>query len=770
MATALQTLIDAYIKRNANQEITGPVLNGVLSAIADALNTPFIGQDDGDWYEYDPETGEFVNSGVHAQGESGVNDVWAAVGVSPDPQALPSVQVDYNATLRQLGFTFYDIQGPQGPQGTPGITGASVSVDANVGTPSVDASIVNGILTLAFHNLKGASAGFGTPTISVGANQGTPSASVTASGPDTAKVFAFAFDGLKGETGPQGPQGPQGNPGSSVDYPFTLANNLTTDDSTVALTAAMGVQLESEVSQLSQEVDGLPEDSKTVTLAVTAGTGVTYNNSLKECRLYKGRTYRIVLSGTINAISMYFRNAANSESITVDYDDAGASGTSISFASNVKEHTVTPREDVFYVRFYAGASSITNTGDMVWDFVSEGVPGIKDKADYAYEHIQTVEPKADYAYEKVQELLPTVDALDDGLVGTRNISPLPKDITVTQTAQVFGEQGVVMLPPGMYAISFEASSLNNVTVDCIGYFIGVAGGVSLINQQGVSDGRVAIGWDFEYPLDRLLFRTHSSTEYEILLSDIQIERIDWKGYTSSPNKGDWSSLPYATPYIGTKTLLDGVSRHFSESYWRGKKINYNGDSVTQGIGTSRVGYAKVVNQFLQFGTVRNYAIGGTRLAHVSDVVNCLVDRISEMSTDADIVFIMANTNDYASQVPIGATDSSDISTYNGALNSIFTWLKANYPTQPIIISTMLTRKINYDGGQPLPITIEQYADAVRQKVAEYGFILYDAYKWSGLDLLNTPTDGTGVSNDGLHPNEAGALSLGRKIAKFIDAQ
>lgn len=254
--SSIKTLIDAYIKRNANQEITGPVLNGVLTAIADALGTPFIGED-GYWYEYDQETGEYVSSGTPAQGESGVNDAWAAVGVSPDPQPLPSVDVNYNPTLRQLSFTFYDIQGPKGDQGTPGITGASVSVDANVGTPSVDASIVNSILTLAFHNLRGAAAGFGTPTISVGANQGTPSASVTASGPDTAKVFAFAFDGLKGETGPQGPQGPQGNTGANVDYPYELVNNLETNDPTKGLSAAMGVQLEGEVSQLSQKVGQL---------------------------------------------------------------------------------------------------------------------------------------------------------------------------------------------------------------------------------------------------------------------------------------------------------------------------------------------------------------------------------------------------------------------------------------------------------------------------------------------------------------------------------
>ena len=39
----------------------------------------------------------------------------------------------------------------------------------------------------------GAAAGFGTPTATVDANTGTPSVTVSASGPDTAKVFTFQF-------------------------------------------------------------------------------------------------------------------------------------------------------------------------------------------------------------------------------------------------------------------------------------------------------------------------------------------------------------------------------------------------------------------------------------------------------------------------------------------------------------------------------------------------------------------------------------------------
>ena len=136
-----------------------------------------------------------------------------------------------------------------------GIDEVSVTVDANVGTPSVDVSLADKHLTMGFHNVKGNTgdpAGFGTVTASVGANTGTPSVSVSASGPDTAKNISFAFDGLKGE---KGDKGDQGNTGSSVDYPYELVNNLTTNDATKGLTAAMGKTLEDEVSQLDLKVN-----------------------------------------------------------------------------------------------------------------------------------------------------------------------------------------------------------------------------------------------------------------------------------------------------------------------------------------------------------------------------------------------------------------------------------------------------------------------------------------------------------------------------------
>lgn len=68
-----------------------------------------------------------------------------------------------------------NIKGPKGDKGDPGQDGSA-----------------------------GISAGFGTPTAEIDSSSGKPSVTVTASGPDTEKVFNFSFHGLKGEPGDVG--------------------------------------------------------------------------------------------------------------------------------------------------------------------------------------------------------------------------------------------------------------------------------------------------------------------------------------------------------------------------------------------------------------------------------------------------------------------------------------------------------------------------------------------------------------------------------------
>ena len=266
----LIALIDAYINQNGVQAITGQVLNGVLRAMVDQL---------GRGYTIMGTAVPSTDPGTPDGPES-----WFAStpGTYTDMGGLTVA----NAELALLSYTPSD--GWAKTTLTQGIVSTSASVNNQVGTPSVTSSYVDGVLTFTFENLKGNTgdpAGFGAVTASVDSNIGTPSVQVQTSGPDTAKAMSFQFHNLKGETGVTsvvatvdnttgnptcavslvgqelhldftGLKGVQGDTGVSADYPITIANNLTTNDPTSALSAAMGVQLESEISQLDLKVEG----------------------------------------------------------------------------------------------------------------------------------------------------------------------------------------------------------------------------------------------------------------------------------------------------------------------------------------------------------------------------------------------------------------------------------------------------------------------------------------------------------------------------------
>lgn len=271
---ALQAIINAYIKRNGVQAITGQILNGVLTGMVNALGKGYT--------------------------------VAGAASPTTDPGTMtgPLAYIAYtagtythfdNLVVEQGEVSMLIYNEAEWHKEVLFSLAAQATVDDNIGVPAVGVSFVDGILTFDFRNMKGEPgengqdgdpAGFGAISATITGGVGTPGVSVQSSGPDTAKNIAFQFTNLKGETGVtscvvtvdnttgnpscavslvgqelhldfSGLKGAQGDTGSSVDYPFTIVNNLTTDDATQALSAAQGVVLAGQVSQLEHEVGDL---------------------------------------------------------------------------------------------------------------------------------------------------------------------------------------------------------------------------------------------------------------------------------------------------------------------------------------------------------------------------------------------------------------------------------------------------------------------------------------------------------------------------------
>lgn len=143
------------------------------------------------WYTWDADAGEYKSTGQPSRGEAGATGATGPQGPKGDTGAT--------GPQGATGAT-----GPQGSKGDTGDTG-----------PKGDKGNKGDKGDKGDTGATGAAAGFGTPTISVSNTTGTPSATVTATGPDTAKVFSFQFSGIKGETGAQGPQGAPGQDGTS---------------------------------------------------------------------------------------------------------------------------------------------------------------------------------------------------------------------------------------------------------------------------------------------------------------------------------------------------------------------------------------------------------------------------------------------------------------------------------------------------------------------------------------------------------------------------
>ena len=217
---------------------------------------------------------------------------------------------------------------------------------------------------------------------------------------------------------------------------------------------------------------------------------------------------------------------------------------------------------------------------------------------------------------------------------------------------------------------------------------------------------------------------------------------------------------------------------------KGLIINFLGDSITEGVGTSskETIYHAVLAKEVGLAQANNYGISGTRFAIQKGTekqpkddyvdINSFCERFDKMD-DADVVVVFGGTNDYGhGDAPLGSFADRTPDTFYGACHYLFSGLIRKYLGKPIVIMTPLHRinelevpdiKMSGDYG-----ALKTYTDIIREVAEFYSLPVLDLFKTSGLQPAIKEIQETYIP-DGLHPNDKGHKVIAHKLRLFLES-
>ena len=223
--------------------------------------------------------------------------------------------------------------------------------------------------------------------------------------------------------------------------------------------------------------------------------------------------------------------------------------------------------------------------------------------------------------------------------------------------------------------------------------------------------------------------------------------------------------------------LENQSSNYERyQHLRNKKIGILGDSITAGIGASDFAHSFVGLMSNEFGdgNVYGYGINASLIANSASIQinpNSMATRYANMSDDLDIVVVFGGINDWYYGTGWGDDASTDISTFNGALNVLMSGLEQKYPGKEIIFVTPYSADYasrNTDGTNPQTgKTLLDYRNAIMDKARYHAIPVIDLYGEGGMDIAHSSNAKTYYTADGLHPNDNGHKRIHDRIITFI---
>lgn len=219
----------------------------------------------------------------------------------------------------------------------------------------------------------------------------------------------------------------------------------------------------------------------------------------------------------------------------------------------------------------------------------------------------------------------------------------------------------------------------------------------------------------------------------------------------------------------------------------GFKVNFLGDSITEGVGVTdreNARYDNRIKNLFNLSAVNNYGIGGTRLAHQTHASEkprhdlCFCGRVYNMDTTADMVVVYGGVNDYLhGDAPFGKIGDKTPATFCGGVYFLMNYLKENYKNKPIIFMTPArchygeidcfftsNHKNKIADAKPLIA----YVEAIEETGKLFGIPTLNLYDKLGLDP-HDPEIKERYTVDGLHFNDAGHEFIANALKGFIES-
>ena len=220
---------------------------------------------------------------------------------------------------------------------------------------------------------------------------------------------------------------------------------------------------------------------------------------------------------------------------------------------------------------------------------------------------------------------------------------------------------------------------------------------------------------------------------------------------------------------------------------KGFKVNFLGDSITEGVGVidrDNARYDNRLKKMCGLSETNNYGIGGTRLAHQIRPSErprfdlCFAGRAYNMDTTADMVVVYGGVNDYIhGDAPFGVIGDKTPATFCGSVYFLMNFLKENYKDKPIIFMTPARCRFGtVDDLKPSTSPLKapdakpllDYVNVIEETAKQFNIPVLNLYHNLGLDPHNEEICKK-YTADGLHFNDAGHEFLANRLKEFIES-